>query len=109
MRPFPFISNLSLNLAVTLSRKKHGTDNHEFVRLKIPDNTLPRLINVGEIAAQRGVQPPDQIIFVWLEDLIAARIGDEFDSLLIHDRQPLPGEAEHESIPSPAQTSESRI
>ena len=35
-RPFPFISNLSLNLAVSLKREDDKLNEQEFVRLKIP-------------------------------------------------------------------------
>jgi polyphosphate kinase len=60
--PFPYISNLSLNLAVRL----RDTDGDErFARVKIPP-VLPRLVELPG--------PPGQDRFVPLESLIAARL-----------------------------------
>jgi len=42
-RPFPHISNLSLNLAVVV-RDQAGRER--FARVKVPD-TLPQLVKVG--------------------------------------------------------------
>ena len=44
-RPFPYISNLSLNLAILV--KKPNGENH-FARVKVP-NILPRLLQVDQI------------------------------------------------------------
>jgi polyphosphate kinase len=88
MRPFPFISNLSLNLAFTLTRRGNGSTEREFVRLKMPDNILPRLINVGEIVAQRGGSPPDHTLFVWLEELIAAHADLLFPGMTVVNHAP---------------------
>ncbi len=67
-RPFPHISNLSLNLAVGI-RDAQGTER--FARVKIP-NTLPQLVTVpGSVPAQ----------FVWLEQLIAANLQALFPGL----------------------------
>jgi polyphosphate kinase len=54
--PFPFISNLSLNIAVVITRDDGST---RFVRLKVPANR------------QRWVALPDKCSFVRLEELIA--------------------------------------
>jgi len=59
-RPFPHISNLSLNLAVIV-RSPQGTEH--FARIKVP-NTLPRLIPLEE--GRR---------FVWLEEVIAGNLS----------------------------------
>lgn len=59
-RPFPHISNLSLNLAVMVRRPNGDT---RFGRVKVP-TSLPRLIPLVE--GRR---------FVWLEDVIAANLG----------------------------------
>ena len=61
-RPFPHISNLSLNLAV-LIRDKKGDDR--FARVKIPD-TLPQLIPVDR-KTKKSATGKDQY-FIWLED-----------------------------------------
>ncbi len=43
-RPFPYISNLSLNLAILI--KKPNGENH-FARVKVP-NIIPRLVQVDK-------------------------------------------------------------
>jgi polyphosphate kinase len=62
-RPFPHISNLSLNLAVTV-RSPRG--EKRFARVKVP-TSLPRLVPLE--AGRR---------FVWLEDVIAGNLGTLF-------------------------------
>jgi polyphosphate kinase len=87
-RPFPFISNLSLNLAVTLSRRKNGHENYEFVRLKIPDHAMPRLIDVCDILRRRGIEPPHEYLFVWLEDVIADNLDLLFPGMKVVKHAP---------------------
>lgn len=62
-RPFPHISNLSLNLAVTV-RDQNG--ERHFSRVKVP-TSLPRLI-----ALEDGRR------FIWLEDVIAGNLDTLF-------------------------------
>ena len=62
-RPFPHISNLSLNLAVTV-RSPRG--ERRFARIKVP-TTLPRLV---------ALEPGRR--FVWLEDVIAGNLPNLF-------------------------------
>src|SRR5579863_3824075 len=66
-RPFPHISNLSLNLAV-LIRDKQGVEH--FARVKIP-NSIPQLVAV-ELPREKGAdrKHPVRQCFVWLEQLI---------------------------------------
>lgn len=71
-RPFPHISNLSLNLGVVV-RDKQGTER--FARVKIP-NTLPQLVSVA----------PNQ--YVWLEQLIAANLQALFPGLEVVEAHP---------------------
>ncbi len=71
-RPFPHISNLSLNLGVVV-RDAHRAEH--FARVKIP-NTLPQLVPVS----------PQQ--FVWLEQLIAANLQALFPGLEIVEAHP---------------------
>lgn len=66
--PFPYISNLSLNLAVVV---KHA-GRTKFARVKIPD-VLPRFVPLPERLATRGAQT-----FVFLEDVIRANLGRLF-------------------------------
>ena len=68
-RPFPYISNLSLNFAIFV--KRPNGENH-FARLKIP-NTLPRLLQVDKILnPDKKIQTNGQFSakFVWIGDLI---------------------------------------
>jgi polyphosphate kinase len=62
-RPFPHISNLSLNLAITV-RSPRG--ERRFARLKVP-TSLPRLVPL-----ESGRR------FVWLEDVITGNLGTLF-------------------------------
>jgi polyphosphate kinase len=62
--PFPFVSNLSLSLAVQLSEPGGGTER--FARVKVP-SSLPRFVPVAEGAA-RGTE------FLLLEELIEAHL-----------------------------------
>ena len=86
--PFPFISNLSLNLAVSLKREGAPNSEAEFVRLKIPD-TMPRLVNVSKVLQKYGDGDTgaDQL-FVWLEDLIARNLDLLFPGMVILDHVP---------------------
>lgn len=69
--PFPFISGLSLNLAVTL--KEPGSGEELFARVKVPPN-LPRFYNVT----------PRR--YVPIEDVIAAHMSELFGGLEIIDQ-----------------------
>jgi polyphosphate kinase len=65
--PFPYISGLSLNLAVTVRDPDGRTER--FARVKVPNN-VPRLARVaGE---------DDKVTFLPIEDLIAAHLGELF-------------------------------
>src|SRR4051812_1753274 len=68
-RPFPYISNLSLSLAVWL--RDPVTLNETFARVKVPKEVVPRFIPVG------------QSTFVPLEDVIARNLGDLFPGMEI--------------------------
>ena len=72
--PFPYISGLSLNLAVRVRSAKTGTE--EFARLKIPQ-MLPRFVRVDEGTNIAEVR------FIALEDLIANRLQDVFPGMEI--------------------------
>lgn len=85
-RPFPHISNLSLNLAVLL----HGTDGEEhFARVKIPE-TLPQLVPVSGTPKRKGrtKPPPKDETFVWLEQLVTANLADLFPGMIIQEAHP---------------------
>jgi len=70
-RPFPHISNLSLNLAIVIRDDK----GEHFARLKIPDS-LPQLIAVSQSPKpkHRTKRTPKKIELVWLEQVIAAHL-----------------------------------
>ncbi|MEI6167540.1 MAG: polyphosphate kinase 1 [bacterium] len=77
--PFPFISNLSLSLAITLNDPSTGTS--AFARVKIP-NTLPQWIRI-ETAAFKGAYR-----FVSLVDLIAHHLDRLFPDMKISGVMP---------------------
>lgn len=70
-RPFPHISNLSLNLAVIV---RDGSGAEHFARVKVPDS-IPQLVPVTESSHAS--------IFVWLEELIVANLALLFPGLEI--------------------------
>ncbi len=70
-RPFPHISNLSLNLSV-LIRDRDGEE--KFARVKVP-GTLPQLVPL-QTAAKRGPWA-----FVWLEQVIKANLTALFPGM----------------------------
>jgi polyphosphate kinase len=66
--PFPFISNLSQNFAVVV---RHG-NRTKFARVKVPD-VLPRFL-----AVPADVHGTDNLVYVFLEDVIRANIHELF-------------------------------
>jgi polyphosphate kinase len=85
-RPFPFISNMSLNLAVVV-RDEDGSER--FARVKVPD-TLPRLIPIvtgAEEAAGDDATAPG-VYFVWLEQVVAAYLAELFPGLEVVEAHP---------------------
>ncbi|HEV8417017.1 MAG TPA: polyphosphate kinase 1 [Bryobacteraceae bacterium] len=78
-RPFPHISNLSLNLAVVV---QDARGEERFARVKIPD-TLPQLVPVHP--REGGDRFPR---YVWLEQLIIANLQALFPGLSIKEAHP---------------------
>ncbi len=72
-RPFPYISNLSLSLAVLV--RDPQTDQTVFARVKVPKEMIPRFVPVVE----------GETTFVLLEDLIAANLPALFPEMQIVD------------------------
>lgn len=70
--PFPYISGLSLNLAVRVRNPK--SERIDFARLKVPAGLLPRLVPTG-------VPSSSSATFVLLEDLIAHHLGELFPGM----------------------------
>jgi polyphosphate kinase len=71
-RPFPYISDLSLSLAVLL--RDPVTDHTTFARVKVPKEMLPRFIDLSD-----GT-------FVPLEDVIASNLDVLFPGMEILDQ-----------------------
>ena len=69
--PFPYISNLSLNLALTV--RDPVTDERRFARVKVP-SLLPRFVVM-----------PDGERFVPLEQVIAAHLDQLFPGMVVED------------------------
>jgi polyphosphate kinase len=67
--PFPYISNLSLNLAVLVADPVSG--EQRFARVKVPP-LLPRFVPLG-----------DKVRFVLLEQVIAAHLDELFPAMQI--------------------------
>ena len=79
-RPFPHISNLSLNLAVAV-RDLKGVER--FARVKIPD-TLPQLVAVPPVEGAPAGRPT----LIWLEQLIIENLHALFPGLEIIEAHP---------------------
>jgi polyphosphate kinase len=80
-RPFPHISNLSLNLAVLI----HDPAGKErFARVKVPA-TLPRLVPLRRSSGgvRKDGTAPHHHYFVWLEQVIAAHLDALFPGMEI--------------------------
>ena len=78
-RPFPHISNLSLNLAIQVRDPKTG-DMH-FARVKVPP-ALPRLVPLKRFDPDQLSTPAVQK-FVWSEEVIAANLDRLFSGMEI--------------------------
>ncbi|WP_022867347.1 RNA degradosome polyphosphate kinase [Schaalia vaccimaxillae] len=82
--PFPYISGLSLNLAVVV--RNPITAKLHFARVKVPPS-LPRLINVDSAVhggrAEDYVQTEDGATFVTLEDVVRAHLDHLFPGVEI--------------------------
>jgi polyphosphate kinase len=86
-RPFPFISNLSLNLVVWLKRDSKANHAHEFVRLKVPD-VLSRMVDVGRVMRTYAGDTSVKDTFVWLEDVIAQNLDMLFPGMKVVEQYP---------------------
>jgi polyphosphate kinase len=80
-RPFPHISNLSLNLSVLI----RNPDGHEhFARLKVPD-TIDQLVPLHSFSRKRNGKP---LAFVWIEEVIQANLSALFPGMQIVESHP---------------------
>jgi polyphosphate kinase len=78
VHPFPFLSNLSLSLAVELVDPENG--EHRFARVKVPE-ILPRFVLIGR-------QAGDASDFVLMEDLIGDNLDELFPGVKIRGYHP---------------------
>ncbi|MGA2121809.1 MAG: polyphosphate kinase 1 [Methanoregula sp.] len=75
--PFPFISNLSLNLAIIVRDQNR---KEFFARVKVPTNLFSRLVRVPE--PDGSTRSGDSIVhLVYLEEIIAAHLDMLFPGL----------------------------
>jgi polyphosphate kinase len=72
--PFPFVSGLSLNLAITVKQPDDGTQH--FARIKVPDN-VDRFVELGPREGGAAIR------FLPMEELIAAFLPVLFPGLEI--------------------------
>jgi polyphosphate kinase len=75
--PFPFISNLSLNLAIVV---RDQNKKELFARVKVPTNLFARLIRVPEPDGTLW-KSDNSIHLVYIEDIIAAHLDLLFPGL----------------------------
>src|SRR3954453_15168865 len=82
--PFPYISGLSLNLAVTVRDPEGGTER--FARVKVPDN-VPRLVEVPteEAATEAAAAREGRVTFLPVEDLISAHLSELFTGMVVSE------------------------
>ena len=97
-RPFPHISNLSLNLAV-LIRTPEGEER--FARVKMP-RALPRFVPVcaprragrtASSSSERGPAEARAFHFLWLEQLVIAHLDTIFPGFEVVEAHAVPRDA----------------
>src|SRR5207302_7431305 len=85
-RPFPHISNLSLNLAVLI---RDASGEEHFARVKVPDS-LPALVPLTrprQSAAKRS-RTRSHESYVWIEEVIAANLAALFPGMEVIEAHP---------------------
>jgi polyphosphate kinase len=85
-RPFPHISNLSLNLAVLI---RDAGGDERFARVKVPDS-LPALVPLTrprKSSNKRGRARREES-YVWIEEVIAANLHSLFPGMQIVEAHP---------------------
>ena len=91
-RPFPFISNLSLNIGVYVRASFDAVSHTDFVRIKVPEG-LPRLINMQDVLSRFTAQTDKTHAdheghFVWLEDVISENLDLLFPGMEVIEHHP---------------------
>ncbi len=88
-RPFPFISNLSLNLGVYLERARDDlASGFEFARIKVPVDVLPRIVRLESVLESFAGIEGDGYHFLWMEDIIADHLSELFPGMRIVEAFP---------------------
>jgi len=80
--PFPFVSGLSLNLAVTVKSPEDGTEH--FARVKVPDN-VDRFVRLDRTEDEDG-SSRETVRFLPMEELIGAFLPALFPGMDIVER-----------------------
>ncbi len=83
-RPFPHISNLSLNLAVLI---RDALGHEHFARVKVPDS-LPPLVPINLAANSKAKNRAKRVDMVWLEEIIAANLNALFPGMEVLESYP---------------------
>jgi polyphosphate kinase len=81
--PFPFISNLSLSLAV-VTRDDESDDDHKFSRVKIPQNR-PRFVQVDDVVGDDTDTGDGVATYVPLEQIVEANLDLLFPNVDVVD------------------------
>ena len=77
--PFPFMSNLSLNVAAEISDPDTG--QKQFARIKVPQKILPRFVQLPTELSGQAPQPV--FVAVPLEQLVAFNLGLLFPGMTV--------------------------
>ncbi len=85
-RPFPHISNLSLNLAVSI---RDAAGGEHFARVKVPDS-LPALVPLTRPrkSSSKRSRSRRQEYYVWIEEVIAANLDALFPGMQVLEAYP---------------------
>jgi len=85
-RPFPHISNLSLNLAVLI---RDAAGQERFARVKVPDS-LPALVPLTRPrkSVRKHGRPRREECYVWIEEIIAANLDALFPGMEVVEAHP---------------------
>jgi polyphosphate kinase len=83
-RPFPHISNRSLNIAAVV-KGKEGEEH--FARIKVPES-LPQLVPLSGGGPQADTAGVSRFTFVWLEQLVCANLRLLFPGMEIMEAHP---------------------
>jgi polyphosphate kinase len=78
--PFPYISGLSLNLAVVVRDPDDGPER--FARVKVPNN-VPRLVVLDDDGRAQPRATPATSRFLPIEELIAVHLGQLFSGMQV--------------------------